>query len=446
MNLRRALLAVFATISTSQLHAAPEAPATKLGLREAVQMALQQSPVLDSARKTETTRELERKNANAKFLPQLNLSATHGVQGDDSPRDPYFNYNFSNPTEPWTSSLSLGLTENFYDNGVTITNAEIAKINLEAAKESRKRARDNLILEVHREFYDYSLAVALLSVREQQLGILEKQFRTVRNQYTQGFKTRSEFLRFRSDVLRAELDKLSAEKTIEVSMERLRRLMGVDSRTTKISFDPISANRERIKVPTAAPDVEQTYEVRIARFQERVSEKNIDLANRNYWPRLFLTSNVSYLNSNYVNSGQPFNETGRIGWDALIKIEYSLLDWGQSRRDVEIARLARSIESNTSREALLETQTQIAQLMADLDRASKSYQTDQELLSLEEETFESLERQYREGKVSYLDLTEARNSFLDARTRFFTSYFETLRSLAQYRYLEGKISDGFDAE
>jgi outer membrane protein TolC len=84
--------------------------------------------------------------------------------------------------------------------------------------------------------------------------------------------------------------------------------------------------------------------------------------------------------------------------------------------------------------------------MADLDRASKSFQTDQELLSLEEETFESLERQYREGKVSYLDLTEARNSFLDARTRFFTSYFETLRSLAQYRYLEGKISDGFDAE
>jgi outer membrane protein TolC len=88
---------------------------------------------------------------------------------------------------------------------------------------------------------------------------------------------------------------------------------------------------------------------------------------------------------------------------------------------------------------LLDINAQIKNLMVDLSRLTQNYKLSQELLSLEEESNRNLETQYREGKVTYLDLITSLNSLLDAKVQFYSSYFEALQGVAKHKYFEGRI-------
>ncbi len=77
--------------------------------------------------------------------------------------------------------------------------------------------------------------------------------------------------------------------------------------------------------------------------------------------------------------------------------------------------------------------------MASLARIRKNYRTTEKLLGLEEESNRLVETQYREGKVTYLDLITSLNNLLSAKVQFYTAYFETMQNLTKHRYYEGSI-------
>ncbi|MGK5085860.1 TolC family protein [Bdellovibrionota bacterium FG-1] len=162
-------------------------------------------------------------------------------------------------------------------------------------------------------------------------------------------------------------------------------------------------------------------------------------AKRNYLPRVSLTSELTYSNSNYLNSSTPFNATNQLSWNALLTFQYNLWDWGIKRHDVQIAEYNRDIQADTLQQGLLETHAQITSMMVDLSRLRYQLKLSEELLSLEEESNQNLESQYRQGKVAYLDLITGLKNLLDAKVQFYTSYFDVLQGIAKYRYFEGKI-------
>ncbi len=424
-----------------------------LSLPGAVRIALESSPVFDSAKKTKAIRELEYQSASAKLLPSADFTTTNGWQNNIPLKGSAAAGSTPavNSTAPWASSLKLGLTENLYDNGLSITNRNIAKLNSDLASINFLKARDSLILDIAAEFYRFSLASALMEVRDQQLAILQKQFKTLSNQYRQGLKTKNDFLRLKSQVQRAEIDRISAENNITLSAAELRKLMGVSFNNSEPpSFEPLPVKADQhldAAFPHAAPAMENIYEYQLKKIQEEVDEKNITLAERKYWPQVSLASGITYTNQNYLYSSknfaaeqQPSWAAGQqLTWNALVTLQYNIWDWGTQRRDVEIARYNRDIQRNTLDQGLLEINAKIAGIMADISRIGKSYKLSRELLALEEESNRNLETQFREGKVTYLDLITGLNNFLDAKVQFYTTYFDTLQISAKYKFYEGKL-------
>lgn len=106
---------------------------------------------------------------------------------------------------------------------------------------------------------------------------------------------------------------------------------------------------------------------------------------------------------------------------------------------MQIAEYNRDIQADTLQQGLLETHAQITSMMVDLSRLRYQLKLSEELLSLEEESNQNLESQYRQGKVAYLDLITGLKNLLDAKVQFYTSYFDVLQGIAKYRYFEGKI-------
>lgn len=104
-----------------------------------------------------------------------------------------------------------------------------------------------------------------------------------------------------------------------------------------------------------------------------------------------------------------------------------------------IAEFNRDIQENLQNQSLLEVHSRLTALNTDLKRTERSFQLSQDLLVLEEESNGNLQSQYREGRVSFLDLMGGLEGLLDARVQYYTSYFDFLQNIARHRYYEGKI-------
>lgn len=406
----------------------------KIGFHEAIQIAVEKSPALDSVRTEKRIRELEYDNSFAVFLPQLDLNATHGLQGIEPARS---NNNLA-------SELSLQLTETLYDNGVSFTKYRSASLQKDIAELKYKDERDKLTLDVALEYMRFSLAKALEDVQKQQFEIVNSQYKATASQYRQGVKTERDHLRFKSELRRSEIQLQEAKNATERARLELLRLLGLEPNETNVSieFIPLNVDLHVIsQVPTKEPDISNHFQYRIADLEKKVLENDVYLAQREFWPRLYLTAGATYHAGDYLGTDIPFTERDTTSWNALLTLRFNLLDWGTRRRNISIASARRQQAENTITSNLHAFSAENRKLMSNLKTSFQNFALARELLELETKSYRFLETEYRNGKVSYLSIVVGLRDLLSAKVQMYTSYFDLRGQLLRYRYHEGELYD-----
>ncbi len=430
-------LLITTLVVLSSLCSAATASSQKISFKEAIQIAIDKSPSLSTSRVEVDLRDLEYSNSYSTFLPSLDFNTTHGLR--DSRPSIYSNI--------YGSELNLQLTENLYDNGISFTKYQSAKIQKDIADLNFRNERDKIVLDVGAEYMRYSLAKSLAEVQEQQFNTINKQYKAVSNQYQQGVKTRRDYLRFKTELRRAEIDLQTSQITTEKSRVELMRLLGfeMNSQTEPFDFIPIEIQMDSVAtVPTVAPELSQHFQYRIADLQKKVYENDVYIVKRSYWPELFLTAGATYHTGDYLadNIGLTQNET--TSWNALLTLKFNLWDWGIRRRNISIAEVRKTQAENTIAAGLNTFSSDNRKLMLDLQQSSKNFSLARELLDLETTTYNSLDSEYRNGRVSYLDIIVALRDLLSAKVQMYTSYYDLRGQLLKYRYHEGKLYESIN--
>ncbi|HAR42744.1 MAG TPA: hypothetical protein DCS07_08980 [Bdellovibrionales bacterium] len=402
-----------------------------LNLQDAIRYAADHAPGLAIERMNEEIRNLEHLNAKAKLLPSLDVSAVHGVQGI-SPEIS------QSPTRPFTSSVTVSATESLYDNGESLTRLSIAALNKELARLSTLRKREALTLEISREFYRYSLNHQLIEVEQQQLIAIQKQFTKLEHEYRQGFKTKQDYLRLKAQSQRAVLDLVSAKSRREQSAISLRKLLGMmpDERPT-LEFQPQTPGAKPL-LTESSPNLKNTYLYRMQELENQISDKTADLSRRNYWPQAFLTSGVNYQYRDYLRAPTGY-ASGSTNWNVMLTLQYNFWDWGIRKRNVLIAEDKTANDRQGRKAELIQQQASIMALAEEMQRLNESFTLQQELLVMEEESYSRLSNDYRDGKISYLDLVSGMDNMFRARVNYYTLYFSLLEREAEYRTYEGTL-------
>lgn len=410
----------------------PPAPSQTLNFKQTIEYAVENSPSLKVFKLELSARELEYKNARAVFFPMLDLSTSAGLRETNPATNP------SNKV----STLDLNLTETLYDNGVSFTRYNTSQLQRDIAKLSFENERDQLALSVGQEFLRYSLNANLVEVQEQQFDIINKQYSTVSGLYRQGIRTRKDYLRFKTELRRAEIDFLQAKNSLSRSRVELNRLLGVEIRETvsNFAFTALPLQFDVVeKLPLRAPSIDYHFRYRIANLQRQVYLNEVKLLRREYWPQLSLTAGASYSTGDYLGTATAINNNEYSAWYALGTLKFNIWDWGIRARNISIAQ-ARTNERDSELSASLNTfSSDNAKLMLDLNERAKSYSLSRELLDLETSSYSLLSRDYREGKVSYLDLIVAVRDLLNAKVQLYSSYFGLRDQLLRYNYHEGRL-------
>ncbi|NUM88741.1 MAG: TolC family protein [Bdellovibrionales bacterium] len=416
--------------------AAAEAPGARLEtLKDALEYGLRHSPGMNSTDRARAVATLERKNALAKLLPAIDLSAKHGIQ-KSSP---------STRTEPWYGELSASLTENLYDNGASLTELSIARLKEDLADVRFRKKRDRFLADTAKAWFQYLKAEESLRIQGEQLQLLRKQYAALSSDYRQGLKLRKDYVRFRTQVSRAEIQETNFRVAREEARNGLLKILGVA---------PESWNRTTVSVPSlpragkAEEDhewkalmVENHWEWRIIRLQREIDEKEVNLEIRKFWPRATLSSGVKYSSADYLAPGASVKKNDRWDWNALLTLEYNFLDWGTRSRNVEIAREKQRISSNTLHDQALEAKTETESVVLQLLRLRKNYRSALDLRSLEESNTSMMETEYRQGRVAYLDLINSYQDLASARRAYVEAVYDLKQAALEYRYHEGTLYD-----
>lgn len=415
---------------------APGAYAAPLTLHDAASYAMRHSPSLDSSQRQALIAEDERLNARSAFLPTVDFSSAHGLQRT---------YPKANVHEPWASNFALTFSETLYDNGESITRHRIATLQEEIAREILRRDRDRLLFDIAASFFQYSLARKSLEIQQEQHAVLKLQVELVKESYRHGVKARKDYLRFQTQLNRSDIDLLGARTNLQRAELSLRRLLGVPlSSTETLEFLVDESRPPTIRPADTKLDSHRDY--RIAQLQRRVSDLTSELARRKLWPELGLKATANYGSSDYLFTGVPPHESDRITWNALVTLNYNILDWGVRRRNVEIAASRAAIRSNELESELLLLREEVEKLQVDIRKQQEGFSLSDELLKLERANLQLITNEYREGKVQYLDYINSLQNFANAKSTYYTSLYDLKRGILARRYHEGTLYDALQGK
>jgi len=433
------------------------AAAAPMNLAEALRYALENAPSMQQARSTIEVREAQVDRARARYLPSLDLTTTQGLMRSGVQQFTVVGAGtgggggntgggtlqpLARSSSPWFSQLGLSLTETVYDNGQSLMQHDISEANLEIARLNFLETRDTTLLEVSRAYYALSQADILLNTNQQQAQLTAKQLSKLESLYKQGLKTKREYFRLKSQAQRAAIEVGNAQVAKANATIELRRVMGVPPGTSDVTFVTLTAEdlqREEPGLPIKVPTVEASYLAKIAALEAEVATVNIDLARRRNLPVVTVSSTLNYQVPSYLAFAPAEAKANQWNWNVLLGVNYNIWDAGSRRRDIDLSASQLTIQNRDNRDKLYVRATGIAKLMETLRNLKNNLQLNRELMRLEQVNFATLEEDYRQGKVAYLDLVTGLSDLLSARVSYYTNYINLLTAIAQYRYYEATI-------
>ncbi len=400
----------------------------RLNLKETLQYAERHSPAFDSPNRKSTLYDLEAQSAYRRFFPSLDLTATHGLR-DDSPRT---------REHPWASELALELTENLYDHGVTFTKYKIAQLQKRQSELISKDDLNQLTLELTLAFVQFSRLDKLLEVRSSHHRLLAKEFGFVSEAYHRGVKTRRDFLRFKAQLMKSDIELSGSKDSLQKMESDLRILIGVKDSSSLILFEPLRAESPT-SVSTNDLELSESLEFRSLSLQKEIHELEADLVRRKYWPEIGLSAQAKYGAADYLGTGNAIDQVDFVEWNFLFTLNYNLWDWGIRKRDRQVANLQAQIKNNEVQTKVQALEQKLDQTQRDLRQLQKNVALASELLMLEQQNVTLLEREYRNGKVSYLDMIEAFRGLLEARVGYYENLFDLQKANYTSLHYQGTL-------
>lgn len=424
-------LSFFAAVLAFSVNALATAVASTevFDLKKTIEFAINNSPAFDTLKRDLNIAELEKKSASARFFPSLDLSATHGLQ-DSSPKT----------TGPWGSELRLDMVENLYDNGVTQTNYEIANFRRKQAELVFQERSNKISLDIVTQYLIYSLNVKLLEIQDKQVKLVNKQYSLISKDYHQGMKTKNDFLRFKAQVSRYEIDLVNSKNMVEKSKQELQRLIGVDLHSQIImDFTPLALGSSDQIFSENEIRIEDHLKYKVAEVQKEINKLDYDLVRRKNLPEWFVSGGARYGSSDYLGSGKSFGQNDQLSWNALLTVKYNFLDWGIRSNDRQIAAEKVIVLENATKSDLLTLNSDINQFKMNIAQVKRNYALAKELFSLEKDNSYFVEREYRNGKIQYLDLITGLNNLTDAQVKFYSAASDLQLLVFTSLYHQGKL-------
>ncbi len=344
-----------------------------------------------------------------------------------------------------TFSYGATLTQPLFLGGAGIAGVQMANAARRASEHQLAATRQKLIYRTAQAFYGCLLARELVDVQEQALSHAASNLELVQKKYAVG--SASGFDRMRAEVEVANLrpEVIAARNAYQSALTGLRIVLGLEENQQlavqgEFSFAPDEMENLTFEAYRALVDRNRPELLALA-ARETVAAKGVTLARSQFLPKLFFSTDYSYLamRNDYDFSQDDFSK----GFTSALSLQIPIFHGFRHSSQYQQARLEHRIALDLDAQVRDGIAAEAELAHNKLREALEKHRSAVESVELATEALRLADLMYEEGVTTQLDVLGSHLALTRARLNHATALYEY--QLARYELrraaglLEGKL-------
>lgn len=238
-----------------------------------------------------------------------------------------------------------------------------------------------------------------------------------------GMMVESDLLQARVQLARMDEKLIAANNAASLARARLFQIMGIEQ-GADFALD---GSMVTLEVPAASLEdaiggaFERRYDLRAAEAHMRAADSGIKRAQGEYWPQLTLMARYS------LNDDIVFGSHGE-SYALMAVARWNVLDWGQTRARVGVARAERAASEQAHRSRRQTAEFEVRQAWVKSADARARLDVAAGAVTQADRALQILEDRFDQGVVRMDDLLDAETALDDARVRELNARFDVQRT------------------
>lgn len=437
INLKQCMVAALLAMGALSLNAQSASDTLTLTLDECLRIALNENPTIKVA-----DMEIERVDYSKKeTIGQLFPEISFGGQYSRTIEKQAMSMNGQTFKVGSDNSYSVGFSASMplisvqLWKSLKLSNNQILQ-NVEKARESRL----SLVNQVENAYYGLLYAQDALNVLKENRETAKFNAEIYKKKFENGTASEYDVLRADVQVKNIEPSILDMENTISQAILQLKLLMGMDMTYNIKVAGNLSDYQNSMyeKVLDTNVNLANNSSLRSLDLQTDYLKKALEVQKSAWFPTLALSANYNWTS---LSSGTPFKN---LNWNPYSTVGFSLsipLFQGGRRynkqKQAEIAYREMTWQRENLENALnLQVQTQFN----NIQKSVSQIETNKAGVEQAVKANQIMEKSFRIGAASYLDLRDSENALMSAKLAYYQSIYSYLTAQSQLSYLLGNTN------
>jgi outer membrane protein TolC len=426
--------------------AAPPSRARYLSLEDAVSLAERNNETLLIAQEDENRARGAVREAWSGALPNLSLQGTY--QGN------FKKPAFFAPEEFGGGKFEIGedievlgqirMDQVLYAFGRVGNAVKFANIYKDISARGVDQARSEVIFSARETYFRVLLMEQVADIQRQSLAQARSHLAQVEEKYAQGTASRFELLRAQVEVKNREPEIISAENNLALSMQDLKRVLGIEDEPDPVLTDSLNfASMDITEESAVLEALRQRPEVLALDLNVRGREKILAIEKAGILPTLSLYGQVAMQGQSSKESlTGPFYEKRRaISASAGIALQIPIFDGFRTRGKVQQAKASLRRAEYELQQARKGVRLEVTKAVQDLESLRNEHESQVATVELAEETYAIAETRFQNGLSTQLELTDAETALDFARTNFAETLYRYNVAVANLERVLGRTSE-----
>ncbi|HXI01229.1 MAG TPA: TolC family protein [Sphingobacteriaceae bacterium] len=396
----------------------------KISLQRAIELALQNNLQIKQAQLNEALSSETLSQSRYAIYPSFNGSTNTNYSIGRS-----FDQLSGQLVEKGITSLNTGVNSSvtLFQGYQKINQIAQNKFELEADKSNTARIKNDLMLAVVTTYLQILSGQDLVEAAKQQVTLATQQLDREQKFFDVGEKTIADLSQSKAQLAAAELNLTDAQNQSDLAFLNLAQLLELDPAAPIDVVRPVTDDPGKIAQYTASEVFKSSLnnypEVKFAEFRRLASEKGVEIAKGNHYPRLTLGGNLgtgySTSRQQYVQGTNPpvferinfadqLNEN--INRSIGLSLSFPIFNGYQARSSVRRAKIGLQNAEISVQLAKNNLNKIVNQSVYDLRAAEKRYNSAQSAFESSRTAFSAIEQRYGVGLVNSLDFNQAQTN------------------------------------
>lgn len=256
----------------------------------------------------------------------------------------------------------------------------------------------------------------------------------IEQRHAAGLGSALDLAQAQSSVELAEADLAALERTRAQADNTLRLLLGGNPPADLPAPLPLARQGLDQPIPVGLPSdlLERRPDIRAAEYRLRAANANIGAARAAFFPRITLTANAGYLNSDLDGLFSVGNKV----WSFVPQLQVPLFDGGRNRANLKLAEVRRDQNVARYEKSIQVAFREVADQLVANGPLTRQLAAQQRLREATARSLALATERYRQGLDSYLNLLDSQrslyqadNALIETRLQLMVSQVELFRAL-----------------